>query len=142
MAVFKMTNIVPQSPASNQHAWERLEAYSRRLAKEGHVLYIVAGPYGSGGTEKLGYKDEIGKNKSRKITVPRSLWKVILVLPSEDAEPRKNTRVIAVLVRPLDRRAQGQVVQAQDRHAEAGSQGPRGGQTGGDPWRCQRRAGS
>jgi endonuclease G len=30
--------------------------------------------------------------------VPRSLWKVILVLPSEDAEPRKNTRVIAVVV--------------------------------------------
>jgi endonuclease G len=96
MAVFKMTNIVPQSPASNQHAWERLEEYCRRLAKEGHVLCISAGPYGSGGTGKLGYKDEIGKN--RKITVPRSLWKVILVLPSEDAEPRKNTRVIAVVV--------------------------------------------
>jgi endonuclease G len=37
MAAFHMTNIVPQSPASNQHAWERLEEYCRRLAKEGHT---------------------------------------------------------------------------------------------------------
>jgi len=29
--------------------------------------------------------------------VPARLWKVVLVLPREDAEPRKNTRVIAVL---------------------------------------------
>jgi endonuclease G len=32
-AVFYMTNIVPQSPASNQRAWERLEDYCRRLAR-------------------------------------------------------------------------------------------------------------
>ena len=37
-AVFYMTNIVPQSPASNQKAWERLEDYCRRLARDGHVL--------------------------------------------------------------------------------------------------------
>jgi endonuclease G, mitochondrial len=30
--------------------------------------------------------------------VPNKVWKVILVLPSADAEPRKNTRVIAVLM--------------------------------------------
>jgi Nuclease A inhibitor-like protein/DNA/RNA non-specific endonuclease len=30
--------------------------------------------------------------------VPARLWKVILVLPKEDAEPRKNTRVIAVIL--------------------------------------------
>jgi endonuclease G len=30
--------------------------------------------------------------------VPAKLWKVILVLPKEDAQPRKNTRVIAVLM--------------------------------------------
>jgi endonuclease G len=66
------------------------------LAREGHVLYIVAGPHGHGGEGKLGRREEIGRN--RKITVPRSLWKVILVLPSEDAEPRKNSRVIAVVM--------------------------------------------
>jgi endonuclease G, mitochondrial len=87
---------VPQSPASNQHAWERLEDYCRRLAKEGHTLYIVCGPQGVGGEGKNGGRDEIGKN--RKITVPAKLWKVVLVLPTEDTEPRRNTRVIAVLM--------------------------------------------
>jgi endonuclease G len=77
-AVFYMTNVVPQSPASNQKAWERLEDYCRRLAKDGHVLYIACGPHGVGGTGKDGYKDEIGRG--RKITVPHVLWKVILVL--------------------------------------------------------------
>jgi endonuclease G, mitochondrial len=94
--VFYMTNIVPQSPASNQRAWERLEDYCRRLAKEGHVLYIACGPYGVGGTGKLGYREVIGRD--RKITVPHDLWKVILVLPHEDAAPHKNTRVIAIIM--------------------------------------------
>jgi endonuclease G, mitochondrial len=94
--VFYMTNIVPQSPASNQHAWERLEDYCRRLAKEGHVLYIVCGPHGVAGEGKNGRRDEIGKN--RRITVPHRLWKVVLVLPDADAVPRKNTRVIAVSI--------------------------------------------
>jgi endonuclease G len=94
--VFYMTNIVPQSPASNQKGWERLEDYCRRLAKEGKVLYIACGPHGKGGVGKNGPRDEIGKG--RKITVPRELWKVILVLPEEDARPCRNTRVIAVVM--------------------------------------------
>jgi endonuclease G, mitochondrial len=92
--VFYMTNIVPQSPANNQRAWERLEDYCRRLAIQGHVLYISCGPHGSGGTGTLGYKEVIGKE--HKITVPHVLWKVILVLPRESAEPRRNSRVITV----------------------------------------------
>ncbi len=95
-AAFYMTNIVPQSPASNQKAWERLEDYCRRLANEGYVLSIACGPAGVGGTGKDGRKDVIGK--SHKVTVPAKLWKVILVLPRADAEPRKNTRVIAVIM--------------------------------------------
>jgi endonuclease G len=95
-AVFYMTNIVPQSPNSNQRGWERLEDYCRRLAKEGHVLYLACGPHGSGGEGKDGKATEIGR--ARKITVPRELWKVVLVLPDANAEPRANTRVIAVVV--------------------------------------------
>jgi endonuclease G len=95
-AVFYMTNIVPQSPASNQQAWERLEDYCRHLVTQGHVLYIACGPHGVGGSGKLGFREEIGRG--RKITVPAKLWKVILVLPGEDAEPRRNTRVIAVII--------------------------------------------
>jgi endonuclease G len=101
-AVFHMTNIIPQSPHSNQRAWERLENYCRELAKQGHTLYICCGPQGVGGTgENKDHKEvkrkEIGKGEI-KVTVPAKLWKVILVLPREDAEPRKNTRVIAVIM--------------------------------------------
>jgi endonuclease G, mitochondrial len=92
-----MTNIVPQSPASNQKGWERLEDYCRRLAKEGKALYIACGPAGVGGVGKNGPADEIGKGRL-KVTVPAKLWKVVLVLPREDAEPRRNTRVIAVIM--------------------------------------------
>jgi endonuclease G len=96
-ATFYLTNVVPQSPASNQKGWERLEAYCRDLAHKGHVLYIACGPQGVGGTGKDGYKEEIGKGRV-KVAVPAKLWKIILVLPREDAEPRKNTRVIAVIM--------------------------------------------
>jgi DNA/RNA endonuclease G (NUC1) len=41
-------------------------------------------------------EEVIGKN--RKITVPAQLWKVILVLPSDSAEPRKNSRFISIIM--------------------------------------------
>jgi endonuclease G len=96
-ATFYMTNIVPQSPACNQEGWERLESYCRYLAMRGHELYIVCGPHGVGGTGKQGYRKEIGKGRL-KITVPAKLWKVILVLPHANAELRRNTRVISVIM--------------------------------------------
>jgi endonuclease G len=95
-ATFYLTNVVPQSPNSNQHGWERLESYCRTLAKD-HVLYICCGPNGVGGEGKNGAAREVGKG-ALTLTVPAKLWKVILVLPSEDAEPRKNTRAIAVIM--------------------------------------------
>ena len=33
-----------------------------------------------------------------RVTVPKQCWKVVLVLPHEGAEPRRNTRVIAVIM--------------------------------------------
>jgi endonuclease G len=96
-ATFRMTNIVPQSPNSNRRGWERLEDYCRRLAKQGRVLYIACGPAGIGGEGKNGPAEEIGKGRM-KVTVPAKLWKVVLVLPDEDAEPRRNSRVIAVIM--------------------------------------------
>jgi endonuclease G len=96
-ATFYMTNVVPQSPNSNQRGWERLESYCRELAKEGHTLYICCGPHGVGGTGKMGHKEEIGRGRL-KVTVPKKIWKVIVVLPKADAEPRRNTRVIAVIM--------------------------------------------
>jgi endonuclease G len=63
---------------------------------EGHVLYLACGPHGADGEEKDGKATEIGR--TRKICVPRELWKVVLVLPDADAEPRTHTWVIAVVM--------------------------------------------
>ena len=96
-ATFFMTNVVPQAPHCNQRGWERLEDYCRRLARQEHVLSIACGPAGVGGTGANGRKEEIGEGRL-KVTVPHQVWKVVLVLPREGAEPRKNTRVIAVVM--------------------------------------------
>jgi len=96
-ATFYMTNVVPQSPHSNQRGWERLEDYSRHLTKDGHVLSICCGPAGKGGEGKEGRKEEIGKG-GVEVIVPAKLWKVILVLPEEGADPTKRTRSIAIIM--------------------------------------------
>ncbi len=96
-ATFYLTNIVPQAPNCNQRGWERLETYCRELAKQGHTLYIVSGPAGKGGEGKDGRKDEVGRGR-HKIEVPHKVWKVILVVPRQDAELRRNTRAIAVIM--------------------------------------------
>src|SRR5207244_1189881 len=75
--------------------WERLESYCRDLVKQGHVLHIACGPHGVGGAGRDGKKEEIGKGRLQ-VTVPAHLWKVVLVLPHEGAEPTRRTRVIAV----------------------------------------------
>jgi endonuclease G len=96
-ATFYLTNVVPQSPNSNQRGWERLESYCRDLVKDGHVLFIACGPAGAGGTGKNGFREQIGPSH-RKVTVPAKLWKVVLVLPGEEAAPRRNSRVIAIIM--------------------------------------------
>ena len=95
-ATFFLTNVLPQSPNTNRHAWEQLEIYCRDLTKQGQVLHICCGPSGVGGTGSNGLKKEIGNGVT--VTVPAQLWKVILVLPSEDAEPSRNTQTIAVIM--------------------------------------------
>jgi endonuclease G len=96
-ATFYLTNVVPQSPDSNQRGWERLESYCRDLAKKGHELHIVCGPAGVGGVDRNGRAQELGKG-SLTVTVSAQVWKVVVVLPEADAEPRRNTRVIAIIM--------------------------------------------
>jgi endonuclease G len=96
-ATFFTSNIVPQAPNCNQRGWERLEAYCRELAKEGHVLWIAAGPAGVGGEGKDGVKKEIGKGRIE-VAVPKPVWKVVLVLPDDKAGPTRATRTIAVVM--------------------------------------------
>ena len=94
---FFMTNMTPQAPEHNRGIWKSLEEYERTLTLQGNEMYIIAGPLGQGGTGANGFSKTIGKNDN--ITVPASLWKIIVVLPigQNDAERvNENTRIIAV----------------------------------------------
>ncbi|NJN49020.1 MAG: DNA/RNA non-specific endonuclease [Alkalinema sp. RL_2_19] len=89
-STFLMTNIVPQSPDNNRGPWAQLEEYCRALVTQGKELYIVAGTYGKQG--------EIGQG-GQKITVPQTVWKVIVVMNRVGQYPSDvgpQTRVIAV----------------------------------------------
>src|SRR5262249_44504085 len=77
-ATFYMTNVIPQSPNCNQKGWERLETYCRELAEKGKELYIVAGPHGLGGQTDDGTKKITVGRMAPFVTVPASVWKVIL----------------------------------------------------------------
>jgi endonuclease G len=85
-STFLMTNMLPQEPDLNQGPWEKLESYSRSLARRKNDLYIYAGGYGE-------------KGKLRKtISIPTDLWKIIIVIPENApmSAINANTRIIAV----------------------------------------------
>lgn len=95
-ATFYMTNILPQTQDNNGGPWLELENYSRELAQQGKELYIIAGGNGKGGKGVKGFATEIGKNK---VTVPATLWKVVVILDRPGLGNRgvnEKTRVIAV----------------------------------------------
>lgn len=87
-STFLMTNMMPQTPDNNRNTWGNLEDYCRELVSLGKELYIVAGPFGS-----------LGEPLKGKVTVPKSTWKIVVVLDSPGSELNgiiANTRVIAV----------------------------------------------
>ncbi len=83
---FLMTNMTPQTHDLNAGPWEKLESYSRSLARRNVTLYIIAGQYG-----------EKGKIKN-KITVPTNFWKIIVFMPdnADIFTINQDTRIIAV----------------------------------------------
>lgn len=83
---FLMTNITPQTPELNQGPWEKLETYSRSLARRDVDLIIYAGGAGSRGRTKNG------------IFIPAEFWKIIVVVSAgaDISAVNRNTRVIAV----------------------------------------------
>lgn len=94
---FFMINMTPQAPDHNRGVWKTLEEYGRILTQQGNEIYIIAGTFGKGGTGANGFANTIGRNNN--ITVPASLWKIIVVLPvgQNDAQRiNENTRIIAV----------------------------------------------
>jgi endonuclease G len=92
-----MTNMMPQAPTNNQQTWERLESYCRTLVSQGNECYIVCGSYGKGGTgSKGGTTLTIDAGR---VTVPKQIWKVVVVLPNGSNDISRvttSTRVIAV----------------------------------------------
>ena len=87
-ATFLMTNMIPQTPDNNRHTWEGLESYCRELVNQGKELYIIAGPLDSQGQPLKG-----------KVTIPRTTWKIVVILDHPGAGisgVTANTRVIAV----------------------------------------------
>lgn len=94
---FLMTNMMPQAPTNNQQTWERLESYCRTLVSQGNECYIVCGSYGKGGTgSKGGTTLTIDAGR---VTVPKQIWKVVIVLPkgtNDISRVTTSTRVIAI----------------------------------------------
>jgi endonuclease G len=100
-STFVMSNMIAQSPNVNRGVWEKLESYCRDQVKERDVdLYIIAGPYGTGGTGSEGPRTVLRGAKGY-ITVPNKCWKVVLAVPVGTTDPRKVTaeaRVFAVIM--------------------------------------------
>ena len=102
---FLMTNMVPQSPDNNRIIWMHFENFERELVKKGNEVYIIAGPYGTGGTSSKGTFDEIPVNLKNGTTlhmnVPAYTWKVLIAIPSGDDDLNRissETTAIAINV--------------------------------------------
>ncbi|WP_240625436.1 DNA/RNA non-specific endonuclease [Spirosoma pollinicola] len=95
-ATFLLTNIVPQAPRHNREVWKYLEEYARQLMSNGNDVYILAGASGTGGTGQNGYATSLANGK---LTVPATLWKILVVIPTgsdNTFQVTENTRIIAV----------------------------------------------
>ncbi|UFH54187.1 DNA/RNA non-specific endonuclease [Spirosoma sp. KNUC1025] len=97
-ATFLLTNIVPQAPRHNREVWKALEDYERQLMSNGNDVYIIAGASGTGGTGQNGFATALANGK---LTVPATLWKILVVVPAgsdNTFQITANTRVIAVTI--------------------------------------------
>lgn len=104
---FLTTNILPQTAGNNQGPWNDFEIYCRQLVRSGKELYIYSGP-----TEEW---ETIPKsNRSNqcqvKISVPKSVWKIALILPNggnDLSRIPKSAEIIAIEIPNNDRIQKG-----------------------------------
>ncbi|GAA4387808.1 DNA/RNA non-specific endonuclease [Hymenobacter koreensis] len=96
-ATFLMTNMIPQAPMNNQRTWNHLEEYSRDLVAAGNEVYVLMGSYGKGGIGANGPATTLDNGR---VTVPKRIWKVLVVLPNGDNDLQRITtgpvRIIAI----------------------------------------------
>lgn len=96
-STFLMSNIIPQAPNFNQGPWDALETYMRNtLVASNNEAYVLMGNFGTGGTGSNGYMTAIYGSK---VTVPATVYKVILVMSkgnSDIARLNRDTKVLAV----------------------------------------------
>ena len=96
-ATFLMTNMIPQAPNNNQRTWSGLEEYGRQLVSQGNEIYVIMGSYGKGGTGANGLAITIDNGH---VTVPKRVWKVLVVLPEGSNDLQRiaagQARIIAV----------------------------------------------
>ena len=98
-ATFLMTNMIPQAPDNNRTTWANLEDYTRDLVRAGNEVCVIMGNYGVGGTGSKGAALTIDAGK---ITVPKQIWKVAVVLLAGENDQdsiTSTTRVIALIRR-------------------------------------------
>ena len=72
-ATFFLTNVVPQTHASNAGPWLTLEDEARDLASAGKKLLIIAGPLFAASPPTIGTG----------VAVPSATWKVVVVTDGE-----------------------------------------------------------
>ena len=109
---FLMTNMVPQSPDNNRVIWMHFENYERELVNKGNEVYIIAGPYGTGGTSQKGTFDEIPITlKSKEVlhmNVPAYTWKVLIAIPDgSDDISRIDEEAIIIAINVPNRMGMG-----------------------------------
>jgi endonuclease G len=89
-ATFFLTNVVPQTHASNAGPWLDLEDESRQLATRGKHLLIIAGPIFAGATQSIGTG----------VQVPTAMFKVAVVVDGAltPENVSSSTRVYAAII--------------------------------------------
>ncbi len=100
---FLMTNMVPQTPDNNRVIWMHFETFERELVAAGNEVYIIAGPYGSGGTSPKGTFDNIPitlkSGETLYMNVPAFTWKVLIALPEGSGDlDRIDSSITAIAI--------------------------------------------
>lgn len=104
-STFLMTNIIPQAPNMNQGPWEGLEDFIRNTLVGGNKeAYIVMGNMGSGGYNSTGTL--VNTIDAGRVTVPKKVWKVVLLLTkgNNDISRIDTSTTVLVVNMPNDNR--------------------------------------